>query len=222
MLRLARILAYVVAAAGAGVLAVILVYRWVDPPGTPLMILRMAQGDGADYRPVSLAAIAPSLGHAVIAAEDNRFCVHHGVDWTAVDDALDDWDRRGRLRGASTITMQVARNLFLWPGGGFVRKAVEVPLAFVIDAIWPKRRILEVYLQIAELGRGIFGAEATARAHFGKPARSLSVREAALLAAILPNPRQRDPAHPSAALVRRAESIVSRAVGLGTSLACVR
>jgi monofunctional biosynthetic peptidoglycan transglycosylase len=216
--RLLRRLGWIVVAMAASVCTVVLAYRWIDPPGTPLMVPRIAEGDGADYRPRPLAAVPPSLARAVIASEDNRFCVHRGVDWTAVDDALDDWDRRGRLRGAST--MQVARNLFLWPGGGFARKAVEVPLAFVIDALWPKRRVLEVYLQIAEWGRGIFGAEAAAQAHFGKPARLLSPHEAALLAAILPDPRHRDPAHPSAAVARRAEAILSRAAGLGAFLAC--
>src|SRR3546814_6044490 len=127
-------------------------------------------------------------------------------DWSAdvCSSDLEDYDETGRLRGASTITMQVARNLFLWPGGGFVRKALEAPLALLLDALWPKRRILEVYLNVAEMGGGLFGAEAAARAHFDHPAARLGANEASRLAAILPNPRHWDAARPSAYEIGRA------------------
>jgi monofunctional biosynthetic peptidoglycan transglycosylase len=211
-----------VAAAFLAVVAVGLVaYRWVDPPATPLMLIRLVEGEGLRYRPRPLAAVASALARSVIASEDNRFCLHAGVDWGAVGDALDELDNGGRMRGASTITMQVARNLFLWPGGGFVRKAAEVPLALAIDFLWPKRRILEVYLQIAEWGHGVYGAEAAAEAHFGKPASRLSPREAALLAAVLPNPRRWDAARPTAYIDRRAATIEARTRQLGGLLGCL-
>lgn len=164
-------------------------YRVVDPPLTPLMLIRLPEAGTLDHRSVPLDRISPELIRAVIAAEDNRFCIHGGIDWSAVKDAVEEYERRGRLRGASTITMQTARNLFLWPGGGFVRKAVEVPMSYAIELAWPKRRILEVYLNIIEWGDGVFGAEAAARYHFGIPAAALGPEQAAWLAAILPSPR---------------------------------
>lgn len=189
----------------------LLLYRFVDPPATPLMLIRsIERGGWISYRPVDYDAIAPALGRAVVASEDSRFCLHHGIDFAAVQDALEDYDETGRLRGASTITMQVARNLFLWPGGGFARKALEAPLALLLDALWPKRRILEVYLNIAEMGGGLFGAEAAARAHFSRPARGLDEGEASRLAAILPNPRHWDAGHPTAHVLRRAGIIRAR------------
>lgn len=189
----------------------LLLYRFVDPPATPLMLIRSIQrGAWVAYHPVDFAAVAPALGRAVVASEDSRFCLHHGIDFEALQDALEDYDETGRLRGASTITMQVARNLFLWPGGGFVRKALEAPLALLLDALWPKRRILEVYLNIAEMGGGLFGAEAAARAHFDRPAARLGENEASRLAAILPNPRHWDAARPSAYVLRRAGIIRAR------------
>src|SRR5262249_15564125 len=173
------------------------------------------EGEGLDHRPRPLSAIALALGDAVIAAEDNRFCLHAGVDWNAVGEALDDLEEKGRLRGASTITMQVARNLFLWPGGGALRKAVEVPLAFAIELAWPKRRILEVYLNIAEWGHGLYGGEAASLGHFRKPAARLSAHEAALLAAVLPNPRRWDAGRPTEYIERRARAIEARIAKLG-------
>jgi monofunctional biosynthetic peptidoglycan transglycosylase len=220
--RVARAALLAVAAIIALWLAGIIAYRWIEPPLTPLMLIRLAEGEGLDHRPRPLAALAPSLGDAVIAAEDNRFCLHRGVDWNAVGEALDDLEEKGRLRGASTITMQVARNLFLWPGGGVARKAAEVPLAYAIERLWPKRRILEVYLNIAEWGHGLYGAEAASRAHFRKPAARLSPHEAALLAAVLPNPRRWDAGRPTDYIERRAGAIEARIARLGTLLACKR
>ncbi|BBK36541.1 monofunctional biosynthetic peptidoglycan transglycosylase [Allostella sp. ATCC 35155] len=198
-------------------------YRWIDPPVTPLMVIRWVGGAAIDHRPVALEAVAPALPRAVIASEDNRFCTHGGIDFAAVQDALDEHEETGRLRGASTITMQVARNLFLWPGGGWFRKALEAPLALAIDAAWPKRRVMEVYLGIAEWGDGVFGAEAAARRHFDKPAARLSRTEAARLAAVLPNPRRWNAARPTAYIQRRAATIDRRSDQIGAeAVACLK
>jgi monofunctional glycosyltransferase len=206
----------------AGVLSLILLYRWIDPPVTPLMLLRYPEAGRIDRMPMPLHAISRDLQHAVIASEDNRFCRHHGVDWGAVNDAVEEYDVQGRLRGASTITMQVARNLFLWPGGGFFRKGIEVILALAIDALLPKRRILEIYLNVAEWGDGIYGAEAASRAYFRSSAARLSRHDAALLAAVLPNPRRWTPAWPSNYIVERAAVIDGRIGQLGGYYECLR
>jgi monofunctional glycosyltransferase len=190
--------------------ALILLYRWVNPPVTPLMLLRFPEAGRIDRHSVPLTAISRELQYAVIASEDNRFCLHHGVDWNAVSDAVDEYQSEGRLRGASTITMQAARNLFLWPGGGFFRKGIEVALAYAIDALWPKRRIMEVYLNVIEWGSGTYGAEAAAEASFGKSAARLSRHEAALMAAVLPNPRRWSPLHPTPYIAERSGVIAGR------------
>lgn len=201
----------------------LLLWRFVDPPATPLMLIRMAErGEAIRYDPQQLSAMPAGLVRAVIASEDSRFCQHRGIDLGAVQEALDDYEETGRLRGASTITMQVARNLFLWPGGGFLRKALEAPLALALDALWPKRRIIEVYLNIAEMGPGLFGAEAAARQLFGLPARQLSDIQAARLAAILPSPNRWNAARPTAYIERRAGVIRARTGQLApTQLACL-
>lgn len=220
-LRLLRLLAYLVLGLVGVWLVLVVAYRWLDPPGTPLMLLRLGEEWRLDYRPRPLAAVAPALSRAVIASEDNRFCLHRGVDWNAVEDAMEEYEARGRLRGASTVTMQLARNLFLWPGGGFFRKGLEVGIAYVIELAWPKRRIMELYLGVAEWGHGVYGAEAAAQAHFGKAAAHLTSREAALLAAVLPNPRRFDPGRPSPYVARRAATIEARAARLGELAGCV-
>ena len=199
--------------------AVVALYRFVDPPATPLMLLRLVERWRAgepgrwEYEPVPLAAVSPSLQRAVIAAEDARFFVHHGVDVAAARKAARHNARtRGRrLRGASTITMQCAKNVFLWPGRTWVRKAFEVWFALLLEALWGKRRILEVYLAVAEWGDGVYGAEAAARRWFGRRASELRAREAALLAAVLPNPRKWSPVGGSAYVRARASIIERRA-----------
>ncbi|MFI4987732.1 MAG: monofunctional biosynthetic peptidoglycan transglycosylase [Alphaproteobacteria bacterium] len=203
-------------------LAAVLLYRWVGPPVTPLMLLRLPEEGRIDRQPMPLDAIARELQRAVIASEDNRFCQHHGVDWNAVSDAMSEYEVEGRLRGASTITMQTARNLFLWPGGGFFRKGIEVALAYVIDALWPKRRIMEVYLNVIEWGDGIYGAEAAARAYFHKSAARLSRHEAALMVAVLPNPRRWSPEHPTPYIAERAAIIGGRLDKLEGYFGCLR
>lgn len=205
----------VVALAGLFVLLSLIALA-VTPPST-LMLARWATGRTVEHSTVPLAAISPYLAQAVIASEDARYCQHRGIDWGALQDALDDDD--GPSRGASTITMQTAKNVFLWPSRSYVRKAVEMPIALYLDAVWGKRRVMEIYLNLAEWGDGVFGAEAAARHHFGKPARDLTRREAAFLAASLPNPRARDPVRPSQAQRAHAARILARIPG--TPTACV-
>jgi monofunctional biosynthetic peptidoglycan transglycosylase len=217
-----RLLARVTLALVIGWAALILLYRFVDPPLTPLMLLRLPESGRIAHDSVPLSRISPELARAVIAAEDNRFCVHHGIDWEAVGDAVEEYEADGKLRGASTITMQTARNLFLWPGGGFVRKGLEAPLALSIDALWPKRRIMEVYLNIIEWGDGIYGAEAASRHYFNVGARQLSRQQAALLAAVLPNPRKWSAGKPGPYVASRASRIAARIDRLGGFLDCVR
>jgi monofunctional biosynthetic peptidoglycan transglycosylase len=167
----------------------LILFRYVNPPVTLTMLISaIERGQWPRYRPVSLQRVSPALQRAVLVAEDSRFCSHGGIDFDAVQDAVADYGERGKLRGASTISMQVSRNVFLWTGGGVVRKALEAPLALTLDAAWSKRRVLEIYMNIAEWGPGVFGAEAAAQYYFRKPAASLSAHEAARLAAILPNP----------------------------------
>lgn len=175
---------------------VVPLYRVVDPVST-LMLWRKITGARVERSVLPLAAIAPTLPRAVLAAEDARFCIHHGIDFGELRAAIEDADELSDMRGGSTITQQTAKNLFLWPGRSVARKALEFPLALWIDLVLGKRRVLEIYLNIAEWGpEGQFGAEAGARRAFGRSARDLSGREAALLAAILPNPRRRSAGKP--------------------------
>jgi monofunctional biosynthetic peptidoglycan transglycosylase len=202
--------------------ALLLIYRAVPVPMTPLMVIRLIQGEGLRKDWVSLDEIAPALPQAVIAAEDNRFCEHFGFDWEELEGQIDALLAGERARGASTITMQTAKNLFLWPGRDFMRKALEAWLTPQIELLWPKRRILEVYLNVAEFGPGVYGAEAAARAYFDKPASALGAREAALLAAVLPSPRSWSPARPTAYVQSRARTIRTRIDQLGPMLDCAR
>jgi monofunctional biosynthetic peptidoglycan transglycosylase len=162
---------------------------------------------------VPLAQISPHLIRAVIASEDQRFCSHRGVDWVELNKVLANDD--GPARGASTLTMQTAKNVFLWPGRSYLRKGLEIPLAMAIDLAWGKRRVIEVYLNLAEWGEGLFGAEAAAQRYFRKSAARLSPAEAARLAGALPNPRLRDPARPNRALQAAAGRSLRRLGGLG-------
>lgn len=165
-------------------------YRFAEPPGTLTMLERRLDGISVDRRWTPLEEISPHLVRAVIAAEDTRFCLHGGIDFEAIDKAVEEAERRGRLRGASTISQQTAKNAFFWNGGGWARKGGEAWMTLVIEALWPKERVMEVYLNVAEWGDGLFGAEAAAQKRFGKSARNLTPREAALLAAVLPNPHK--------------------------------
>ena len=181
-------------------------------PVSALMAWRTLKGAPVTRQWVDFSAISPSLPRAVVGAEDAKFCSHHGIDWDALQDAIDDAEEGEASRGGSTITQQVAKNLFLWPGRSVVRKALELPLALWIDFVLPKQRILEIYLNIAELGpSGQFGAEAGAQYAFGHSAATLSPREAALLAAILPNPVKRSARNPGPGVRRLGGTYMARA-----------
>ena len=181
-------------------------------PVSALMAWRTLKGAPVTRQWVDFSAISPSLPRAVVGAEDAKFCSHHGIDWGALQDAIDDAEEGEATRGGSTITQQVAKNLFLWPGRSVVRKALELPLALWIDLVLPKQRILEIYLNIAELGpSGQFGAEAGAQYAFGHSAGTLSPREAALLAAILPNPVKRSARNPGPGVRRLGGTYLARA-----------
>jgi monofunctional biosynthetic peptidoglycan transglycosylase len=186
-------------------------YRAGHPVST-LMAWRWLRGAPMSRQWIDFNAISPSLPRSVVAAEDAKFCIHHGIDWGAVRDVIDDAEDGEPTRGGSTITQQVAKNLFLWPGRSLVRKALEFPLALWIDRVLSKQRILEIYLNIAELGpSGQFGAETASMFAFGHPASSLSPREAALLAATLPNPVKRSARKPGPGVRRLAGTYMARA-----------
>lgn len=198
------------------------IYRFVDPIST-LMLGRWITGRPVVRTVVPLDAIAPVLPLTVIASEDARFCRHSGIDWEGLQQAIDEADDLSEVRGGSTITQQLAKNLFLWPGRSFVRKALEAPLALWLDLTLPKRRVLEIYLNVAEWGpNGEFGAEAGARRAFGKSARQLNANEAALMAAVLPNPKRRSARQPGPAVRRFAATRQARAAAAPNIDACVR
>ena len=213
---LAALLALTLAIAG-----LIVVYRFF-PPVSTLMLARWLEGEPVERHYVPLDRISSFLRASVIVSEDARFCEHEGVDWGALREVMDKAKDHGPSRGASTIPMQTAKNLFLWPSRSYIRKALEIPLALLIDLAWSKRRILEVYLNLAEWGDGIFGAEAAARHYFHKSADRLDAREAALLATALPNPRLRNPARPSPRHAGLAARVMARARGAGSLVECVK
>ena len=186
-------------------------YRLGHPFST-LMAWRYLSGAAVSRQWIELGAMSPALPRSVVASEDAKFCTHHGIDWGALREVVDDAEDGEIARGGSTITQQVAKNLFLWQGRSVVRKAIEFPLAIWIDLVLPKARILEIYLNIAELGpSGQFGAQSGANYAFGHGASALSPREAALMAAILPNPHRRSARNPSAGVRRLAGIYVARA-----------
>jgi monofunctional biosynthetic peptidoglycan transglycosylase len=181
-------------------------------PISTLMIGRYLTGETVTRKWVDLDDMSAALPRSVIAAEDAKFCFHHGIDWDSVRDIIEDAQDGEVARGGSTITQQVAKNLFLWPGRSVIRKALEFPLAMWVDLVLSKKRILELYLNVAELGpNGQFGAEAGANYAFGRPAAALSAREAALLASILPNPVTRSARNPGPGVRRMAGTYVVRA-----------
>jgi monofunctional biosynthetic peptidoglycan transglycosylase len=190
-------------------------------PVSTLMLGDLASFSGYDRRWVAIDNVAPVLLHSVIMSEDGQFCSHRGIDWNELKVVIDDAMAGEASRGASTIPMQTVKNLFLWPGRSMLRKAVEVPLAVYFDAILTKKRIMEIYLNVAEWGPGIYGVEAAARHHFGIPASRLSARQAALLTVALPNPYTRNPSKPGPGLKRLANLIQRRAARAGGYVGCV-
>lgn len=221
MRRLRRVLLIALAVILLLPAVLVLAYGLLPPPGTPLMLIRLGEGESLrkEWRP--LHEISPHLPHAVVAAEDNLFCRHGGFDLNALSEVLADARAGARTRGASTISMQLAKNLFLWPGRSYVRKGLEAYLTLHVELLLPKRRIIELYLNVAEWGPGIYGAEAAAQHHFGKSAKALTQREAALLAVSLPNPRAWSAGNPGRHLAGRATTIIRRIGQLGPLLDCV-
>lgn len=191
-------------------------------PVSTLMLVDAVTFAGYERRWTPLNEIGDHVVHAVMMSEDARFCAHDGVDWGALNSVINDALAGETTRGASTITMQTVKNLFLWGDRSYIRKAIEVPLALYFDFVVPKPRIMEIYLNIAQWGPHVYGAEAGAEYHFGKPARKLTPREAALLAVVLPDPVDRDPAHPSRGLRRLAEIIQHRARRAGGYIDCLQ
>jgi len=200
----------------------VLLMRWIDPRTSAFMLesriaaaARADRGYRTDYRWVDFDEISPHVAIAVVASEDQKFPRHTGFDFDAIADALEDSADGGPMRGASTISQQVAKNLFLWPGRSFVRKAIEAYFTVMLEALWPKRRILEVYLNVAEFGPGVFGVGAASARYFGKPPGRLDREEAARLAAVLPAPRQLHADRPSAYVRSRTARIAQEMSRLG-------
>ena len=197
-------------------------YRVVDPVST-LMLGRWILGKRVERTVVPLERLAPVLPRTVIASEDARFCTHRGIDLIEMRAAMDDAEDITDIRGGSTISQQLAKNLFLWPGRSFIRKGLELPLALWIDLVLPKRRILEIYLNVAEWGpNGEFGVEAGARKAFNKSAKDLSPAEAGLLAAVLPNPRRRSAMQPRPGVRHIAGIVQARAARAKSLDACLK
>jgi monofunctional biosynthetic peptidoglycan transglycosylase len=187
------------------------VYRFVPPPLTILMIERLAEGHGLSRQWVPINDMSPAMVRSVIASEDSRFCSHRGFDMRAIDAALrHNESKPGKIRGGSTISQQTAKNVFLWPGRSWIRKGVEAWFTVLIEQMWGKRRIMEVYLNTIEMGPGLYGVEAASQHYFGVSARSLSPAEAGRLAAILPDPLKWKAAKPGPYVRRRTGSIEAR------------
>lgn len=197
LFRLVRVVLLVLLAGIVASTLLVLPLRWVDPPTTAFMLGDDSGRDPVLYEWTDWTALGSSAALAVVAAEDQKFADHFGVDLESIQESVMEYRDGEALRGASTITQQVAKNLYLWPGRSFVRKGIEAWFALLIELSWPKRRILEVYLNIAELGPGLYGVPAASRVYFGKSASEISDAEAALLAAVLPNPHRLDVARPS-------------------------
>ncbi len=185
-------------------------YRWVNPPVTPLMVIRKVQyGYSIEKEWRDLEDISPNMVQCAVASEDNRFLGHKGFDMAAIDRAIEEREKGIRKRGASTISQQTAKNVFLWPNSSWVRKGCEVYFTFLIEHIWGKERIMEVYLNVIEMGPGIYGAEAAAQHYFHTTADRLTLRQAALITACYPLPLHRNPARPTPYLNKRAAQIMA-------------
>ncbi len=210
MKRALRIVFKSVIALFALSIALTVVYRWVNPPITLLMISRALHGADINKKWVPLDQISPNLVRASIASEDNNYLGHRGFDLGAIYDAIDERNSGKRQRGASTISQQTAKNVFLWSGKSWIRKGLEVYFTFLIEHIWGKERIMEVYLNSIEMGRGIYGADAVARINFGTTPDKLTRSQSAYIAVSLPNPLQRDSGHPTARMTKMHNTIKKR------------
>ncbi|WP_036130158.1 monofunctional biosynthetic peptidoglycan transglycosylase [Marinobacter nitratireducens] len=203
--KILRLMTRLVAAVIAFMLLIVLLFRFVNPPTSAFMLAHQVEYPDQRLQQswVALDEVSPWMPLAVMASEDQRFPEHWGVDFVAIRKALSEYSAGDGLRGASTITQQTAKNLFLWNGRSFIRKLIEAALALGMELLWPKERILEVYLNIAEFGPGIYGVEAASQAFFGRSARLLNDYQSALLAAVLPNPKVLDAGMPSAYVQQR-------------------
>jgi len=193
----------------------VLVYKYVNPPVTPLMIMRYVNSSGMYKEWKDYENISDNMKLAVIAAEDQKFASHRGFDLESIQDAIENRLDGGELRGASTISQQTAKNVFLWPGRSWTRKGAEAYFTFLIEAIWSKKRILEVYLNVIETGEGVYGVEKASNLYFGKTAKNLSAHDSALIAAVLPNPALFSAASPSEYINRRKVWITRQMKNLG-------
>jgi monofunctional biosynthetic peptidoglycan transglycosylase len=196
----------------------VLLFRWLPVPITPLMVIRCVEQkmDGKEVRMkkswVPLNRIAPDMQLAVVCSEDQNFLRHHGFDYGAIEKAMDYNDNHKRKRGASTISQQTAKNVFLWPGRSWIRKGLEVYFTFLVELCWNKERIMTVYLNVIEMGDGVYGTEATSKEYFHKTAHSLTKTECASIAAVLPNPRKFNAAHPDGFVLARRAWILNQMV----------
>ena len=191
-------------------------------PVSTIMLGRMLIGQTVDRQWVGIEDIADVLPQSVIMSEDGQFCFHSGVDWRELNGVIDDALEGEKTRGASTLPMQTVKNLYFWPQRSFIRKIIEIPYALIADLVWSKRRMMEIYLNIAEWDEGVFGIEAASQHHFKKPASKLSARQAALLTVALPNPKGRNPAKPTQSLSRLAKLVEKRASQSGAYVKCLK
>lgn len=212
--KLFRIIRFIVFFFFISTIFVTILYRFIPPPVTPLMVIRAGNHlfEGEEMKLakdwVSLKKISPNMVQAVVASEDNNYMKHFGIDFDAVKKAREMNKRSKVLRGASTISQQTAKNVFLWPDRSWLRKGLEVYFTGLIEIFWGKRRIMEVYLNVIEMGDGIYGVEMASQLYFSKPASDLSKAEAALIAAVLPNPRRWSPAAPTSYIQRKQQRII--------------
>jgi monofunctional glycosyltransferase len=218
--NLARAVLWVALALLCLFIGLVVLYAFL-PPVSTLMLAREVEGKSYERVYVRLADIAPVAVATVIASEDGRFCQNDGVDWGALHEVMSGAGKDGPRRGASTITMQTAKNLFLWPGRSSIRKGVEIGMALILGKVWSKPRTIELYLNVAEWGDGIFGIETAARHYFHKSAAQLDANEAALLATSLPNPIKRDAAHPKVFQRRLAANLAARARDSAELVSCL-
>lgn len=207
----------------AGPVVTVILYRFIPPPVTPLMVIRAVEGRGLDHRWTSIDKVAPALPRALIAAEDAKFCDHRGFDFDALQKAYENNESGRKIRGGSTISQQTAKNVFLWPGRSYVRKGLEAWFTVLIETFWGKKRIMEVYLNSIEYGSGIYGAEAASQRYFGVGADRLTQAQASRLAAILPSPLKWKVIKPGRYVAKRSKKIgkASGAVRRGGLAECV-
>ena len=214
MKTITRLLVWIIVFFFGSTIAAVVVYKWMPVYITPLMITRSIENDDEmQHKWVPIEEISENMALAVVSSEDNLFMSHSGFDFDQIQKAIEEAEKTGRQRGASTISQQTAKNVFLWNGRSWVRKGLEAYFTVLIELIWGKERIMEVYLNSIEMGPGIYGAEAVAHAHFGKSASKLTRREAALIAATLPNPLKYSSKNPSK-YMRKRQRQITRLMGL--------